>query len=230
MVAFVSSIVVSERGRGVGGRCGLRDGGVVRGGVGCSRRAVLRMTATGEVSTSTVVEEDTKSIVPSGGEKPDWKVKLLYDGECPICMKEVVFLMKKDAGRGLIKFVDIADDDYDPAENANVSWSRAMGRLHAILPDNTIITGVKVFQKTYEVIGIGWLFAATKLPVIGNVADGVYNVWAKYRLRLTGRQDLEDLIREKEEQAQALLNEDGECEDTCKAEYDEDEEEADLGL
>jgi len=193
-----------------------------------SRRCALRMTATEEAERVKASETEGAAEIASDS---DWKVKLLYDGECPICMKEVVFLMKKDAGRGLIKFVDIASEDYKPEENANVSWSRAMGRIHAILPDSSIVTGVKVFQKTYEVIGLGWLFSATKLPVVGNIADGMYDIWAKYRLKITGRSDLEEIIREKE--ARALeMEEDGECEDTCRAEYDEDEElEAlDLGL
>mmetsp|Transcript_25628 Transcript_25628/g.101119 ORF Transcript_25628/g.101119 Transcript_25628/m.101119 type:complete len:221 (-) Transcript_25628:417-1079(-) len=185
-------------------------------------RCQLRMTAT-EPVTDTV--QETVGMEEVGA---DFKVKLLYDGECPICMREVVFLMKKDAGRGLISFVDISDENYDPAQNADVSWEKAMGRIHAVLPDGSVIQGVKVFQKTYEVIGLGWLFEATKLPVVGNIADGVYDVWAKYRLRLTGRQDLEELIREKEEIARQLA-EDEDCEDTCRAEY-EDEEEADIGL
>jgi predicted DCC family thiol-disulfide oxidoreductase YuxK len=40
---------------------------------------------------------------------PSWKIKLLYDGECPLCVREVNFLTKRDAGRGLVSFVDIAE-------------------------------------------------------------------------------------------------------------------------
>ncbi|MGL5077875.1 MAG: DCC1-like thiol-disulfide oxidoreductase family protein, partial [Waterburya sp.] len=46
--------------------------------------------------------------------KSAWKIKLLYDGECPLCVREVDFLTKKDAGRKIIKFVDITELDYDP--------------------------------------------------------------------------------------------------------------------
>ncbi|MGH2414824.1 MAG: DCC1-like thiol-disulfide oxidoreductase family protein, partial [Microcystaceae cyanobacterium] len=41
---------------------------------------------------------------------PLGKIKLLYDGKCPLCLREVNFLKKRDAGRGLIAFVDIAED------------------------------------------------------------------------------------------------------------------------
>jgi predicted DCC family thiol-disulfide oxidoreductase YuxK len=43
-----------------------------------------------------------------------WKIKLLYDGECPLCLREVNFLQKRDAGRELIAFVDISDLNYNP--------------------------------------------------------------------------------------------------------------------
>ncbi|BAY20211.1 hypothetical protein NIES21_60810 (plasmid) [Anabaenopsis circularis NIES-21] len=45
---------------------------------------------------------------------PSWKIKLLYDGQCPLCLREVNFLKNRDAGRGLVAFVDIAADDYNP--------------------------------------------------------------------------------------------------------------------
>ena len=38
---------------------------------------------------------------------PSWQIKLLYDGECPLCVREVNFLKKRDGGRGLVAFVDI---------------------------------------------------------------------------------------------------------------------------
>jgi DCC1-like thiol-disulfide oxidoreductase len=40
-----------------------------------------------------------------------WKIKLLFDGACPLCVREVNFLKRKDGDRGLIKFVDIVRAD-----------------------------------------------------------------------------------------------------------------------
>lgn len=67
---------------------------------------------------------------------------MLYDGDCPLCMKEVNFLRRKDAGRGRIDFVDIASDDYSPAQNAGLSFETVMGEIHAILPDGRVVTKV----------------------------------------------------------------------------------------
>ena len=73
-----------------------------------------------------------------------WQIKLLYDGECPLCMREVNFLRKRDAGRGLVAFVDIADEGYAPEENGGVSFEAAMGRIHAILADGTILSLIHI--------------------------------------------------------------------------------------
>ena len=123
-----------------------------------------------------------------------WKVKLLYDGECPLCVREVNFLTKKDAGRGIIDFVDIADENYEPKANAGIDFATAMGRIHGILADGTVIKNVEVFRRVYEELGMGWIYAITKIPILGAIADGLYGIWADWRLKLTGRPDLDVVI------------------------------------
>lgn len=36
-------------------------------------------------------------------------IRVLYDGECSLCKKEIDFLRAKDNGRGMIDFVDVSD-------------------------------------------------------------------------------------------------------------------------
>ena len=131
--------------------------------------------------------------------EPSWKIKLLYDGECPLCVREVNFLTKKDAGRGIVKFVDIASLDYDPQANAGIDFATAMGVIHAVLPDGTVIKNVEVFRQVYEQLGMGWVYAITKVPVIGALANWVYGIWANWRLKITGRSDIETIIAEREQ-------------------------------
>lgn len=137
------------------------------------------------------------------------KIKLLYDGECPLCLREVNFLQKRDAGRGLVDFVDIADESYNPEDNGNIDFETAMGRIHAILPDGEIVKNVEVFRRVYEVLGMGWVYALTKLPVIGFVADALYGIWASWRLKLTGRQDLATIIADRQKRIECNLE--GRC-------------------
>jgi predicted DCC family thiol-disulfide oxidoreductase YuxK len=127
-------------------------------------------------------------------EQPTWKIKLLYDGECPLCVREVNFLTKKDAGRGIIKFVDISSLDYDPQDNAGIDFATAMGVIHAILPNGTIVKNVEVFRQVYEQLGMGWVYGITKIKIIGAIADWLYKIWADWRLKLTGRPEIDKII------------------------------------
>ncbi|MBP0021383.1 MAG: DUF393 domain-containing protein [Cyanobacteria bacterium SBLK] len=131
-----------------------------------------------------------------------WKIKLLYDGQCPLCLREVRFLQQRDAGRGWVVFVDIAREDYNAAQHGNIDFETAMGRIHALLPDGTIVKNVEVFRRTYEILGMGWIYAATRLPLIGAIADRLYGIWADYRLVLTGRPSLEEILAQRSQQLQ----------------------------
>lgn len=143
-------------------------------------------------------------------------IKLLYDGKCPLCLREVRFLAKKDAGRGLVEFVDIANDNYSPQDNAGIDFETAMGRIHAILPDGTVIRNVEVFRRIYDALGIGWIYSFTKIPVIGQIVDRLYEIWADLRLKLTGREDLKNIVAERQKRLQIQQMQLDECESRCQ--------------
>lgn len=135
---------------------------------------------------------------PVTGPDTAWQIKLLYDGDCPLCLREVNFLQQRDGGRGLVDFVDISRDDYLPEAHGGVDYETAMGRIHAVLPDGSVVKNVEVFRRVYEVLGMGWIYAATGLPLIGPLVDWLYERWADWRLRLTGRPDLATLVAERQ--------------------------------
>jgi predicted DCC family thiol-disulfide oxidoreductase YuxK len=116
-----------------------------------------------------------------------WQIQLLYDGLCPLCLREVAGLRRRDADRGLVMFVDVADDGYDPADHGGVSFEAAMGTIHGVLADGSVVVGVEVFRRVYEVLGLGWVYGVTRIAWVGGVADWLYGVWAERRLWLTGR-------------------------------------------
>lgn len=138
---------------------------------------------------------------------PSYKITLLYDSECPLCVKEVNFLRGRVKAQGpppSIKFVDIAASDYSPAHNASIDYETAMGRIHGILPDGNVLVGVPVFRAAYDAVGLGWVYAITKVPGVGAVADAVYNIWADFRLQLTGRPSLENIMQMRRSEAEKI--------------------------
>ena len=124
------------------------------------------------------------------------ELTLLFDGGCPLCVREVRFLERRDR-RQRIRFVDIDAPDYNPADHGGIGYREAMGRIHAVAADGSVLQDVAVFREAYRLIGLGWLYAPTRWPLIGAVVDRIYSIWAARRLQLTGRPDLDTLCAER---------------------------------
>jgi predicted DCC family thiol-disulfide oxidoreductase YuxK len=92
-----------------------------------------------------------------------------------------------------LAFVDINAADYDPAANGGISYREAMGRIHALAADGQVLRDVAVFREAYRLIGLGWLYAPSAWPVLRPLADGLYGLWARWRLPLTRRPNLDQL-------------------------------------
>lgn len=122
---------------------------------------------------------------------------ILYDGGCPLCLREVSFLRRRDTrlhpDDPRLAFVDIDAPDYDPADHGGISYRDAMGRIHAIAADGAVLRDVAVFRRAYELVQLGWLYAPTGWPLLRPLVESFYRLWAAARLRLTGRPDLETL-------------------------------------
>ena len=121
----------------------------------------------------------------------NFKLTFLYDGGCPLCLRETNFLKKKDT-KQLINFIDISKS-YLPENFKNISYEQAMDNLHGILGSGEIIVGVDVLAYSYELVGLGWIYFPTKLPIFSNFIRFLYKYWAKYRLKLTGRDNLQEI-------------------------------------
>lgn len=121
-----------------------------------------------------------------------WKIRVLHDGDCPLCSREVRFLERRDRGRGLIQFEDIADPSFD-AGIYGLEADQVMARIHGVLPDGTVIEGVEVFRRAYASVGLGWLLAPTRWIGLRRLADLGYRIFARNRLRWTGRECACDL-------------------------------------
>ena len=89
--------------------------------------------------------------------------------------------------------LDIDDPAYDPAAHAGISYREAMGRIHAVAADGSVLRDVEVFRRAYQLVGLGWLYAPTRWPLLGALVDRLYGLWAGARLRLTRRPDLDEL-------------------------------------
>jgi predicted DCC family thiol-disulfide oxidoreductase YuxK len=114
-----------------------------------------------------------------------YDVEVFYDGACPLCTREMDMLRARDR-RARIRFTDIAAEGFDAAA-VGVPWDVLMARIHGRLPDGTLIEGVEVFRRLYAAVGFGPLVAVSRAPGLSHLLDLAYHVFARNRLRLTGR-------------------------------------------
>ena len=144
-----------------------------------------------------------------------WKVNMLYDSECPLSMHEIRFLEKRDK-KGLVKFTDISSPDYKPEDNGDVDYETGMKKIYAVLDTGEIVSGVAVFRHVYSAVGLGWVWHVTTWPGVSWLAERAYDVWAGWRMRITGREELEVIFKKRR-----LAKMDGplcDNDDSCKIE------------
>ena len=114
-----------------------------------------------------------------------YTVEVFYDGECPLCLREIKLLKWLDR-KDRIQFSDIAAPDFNAAEYEKTP-AQFIDEIHGRLADGSWIIGVEVFRKLYAAVGFGLLVWPTRLPGISHALNFGYQVFAKNRLRLTGR-------------------------------------------
>ena len=117
-----------------------------------------------------------------------WGIRVLYDAECPLCVREIGFLERRDRGRGKIQFEDISDPDFDPGRYG-LTAEQVMARIHGVIPDGSVVEGVEVFRRAYSSVGLSWVVAPTRWPGFRSLAELCYRVFARNRLRWTGREN-----------------------------------------
>lgn len=112
-------------------------------------------------------------------------VEVFFDGGCPLCVREINMLRRWDRQQR-IRFTDIDAAEFS-AEALGKTYEDLMARIQGRLPDGTWIEGVEVFRRLYSAVGFGPVVWVTRLPLISQLMDFGYRIFAKNRLRLTGR-------------------------------------------
>lgn len=113
------------------------------------------------------------------------EIEVLYDGDCPLCDREVKMLRRWDRKRR-IRFTNIAAAEFE-AGDYGLTQEELMVEIHARLPDGAWSRGFEVFRRIYSALGWGPAVSLTRLPVVSNLLDGAYRSFARNRLRMTRR-------------------------------------------
>jgi predicted DCC family thiol-disulfide oxidoreductase YuxK len=107
------------------------------------------------------------------------KLTLFYDGACPLCQAEILFLSGRNQAN-LLDFVDIHSEQFDP-ENVGVSCEAALAAMYGQFASGKLIQGVSVFPEAYRRANLprmAWFFSRKPLQPFLKLA---YLFFAKNR-------------------------------------------------
>ena len=102
---------------------------------------------------------------------------LFYDGQCPLCAREIRTLRKLQ--RGNLIFADIHEQ---PGEQASLpSHEQLLRRLHLMAWSGEWVVGLHANVRAWSHTPFGFLFKPLLWPVIFPIATRVYERWADRR-------------------------------------------------
>ena len=116
----------------------------------------------------------------------DFEIEVFFDGDCPLCLREIELLRKLDEPTQRIRFTDIQAAGFSP-ESLGLTFPTLMRRIHGRLPSGELVEGTEVFRRLYAAVGFRRAVAVSRWPGIAQALELGYALFAKNRLRFTGR-------------------------------------------
>lgn len=113
---------------------------------------------------------------------PHWPLTLYFDGDCPLCAREIRML-RRHADAQRLQVVDVAAADFDP-EAVGQNKSTLQNRLHARFADGQWVTGLDATLWSWRAAGLGrWAAPLTWRPLRPLFELG-YRLFCRLRPRL----------------------------------------------
>ena len=107
---------------------------------------------------------------------------MFYDGQCPLCTREVDWLRSLDKDARL-ELVDINQRDFSE-RYPEIDYAGAQQVLHGKL-DGKVIYGLEVTYWAWTLVGKRKWVAPITWPVIRVIANGLYSFFARHRHTIT---------------------------------------------
>ena len=109
------------------------------------------------------------------------RYQLLYDGACPVCSREVLWLHRRRPQS--IDAVDISAEGFD-ASIFGLNGEQVGAALYGIRPDGTVTVGMDSLREAYRLAGLGWLMTWTGWWPARPAFDAFYRSFARNRMRI----------------------------------------------
>ena len=108
---------------------------------------------------------------------------LFYDGGCPLCKAEMIFLSARNKA-GKLEFKDVRQPHALDAL-AGVSCETALANIHAVTQEGTTLIGVEAFQLAYATVDLKLLSWFLGIKALQPMLRYGYTLFAKNRFTLS---------------------------------------------
>lgn len=106
------------------------------------------------------------------------KDTLFYDGQCPLCAKEIQWL--KEIHDGSLAFCDIHSIS---EETLGINKQAMLKVLHLQTSDKKWLLGLSATIRSWSHTPYGFLFKPLGWPILRLFANGAYTLWASKRYK-----------------------------------------------
>lgn len=110
-----------------------------------------------------------------------YPLTLYYDSACPLCDTEMHNLMLRNQA-GQLRFEDVQAPGF--ACPREVTREALLARMHARTAGGQWLSGVAAFEVAYAAVGMGWVMAPARVPLLRAGLDRLYPVVARNRYRV----------------------------------------------
>ena len=109
------------------------------------------------------------------------RYRLLYDGACPVCRREILWLSRRRPDA--IEPVDTSAPGFYAAD-FGLETRQVDAALYGIRPDGGVTVGMDSLREAYRLGGLGWMVAWTDWWPARPVFDALYRGFARNRMRI----------------------------------------------
>jgi len=142
-----------------------------------------------EQTAHTIANQANEIVMNSSNEMENrpYSATVYHDGECPICNVEINQMKRLDKTKR-VNWVDISKDQA-ALDAAGLTYHQTMDRIHVQDANQVMQTGVKGFLAVWEHLPYfrRMVPIVERTPFLMPLMEWCYVLFAKYRLKLTGK-------------------------------------------
>ncbi len=111
--------------------------------------------------------------------QPLWPLTLYYDGDCPLCAREIDWLRRR-ADSAKLQLADIRASDFD-SKALGYSMAQLQNLLHARFADGQWVTGLDATYWSWTAAGHIWLARPLAWRWLRPALDDLYQLFCRLR-------------------------------------------------